>query len=368
MTEITMMPTAKQLFHFTDDLEASLRYNLNCTFDCESILLCGMGGSAISSDVVAECCFIDSKKPIHVLKYPCLPAWVGPSTLTVISSYSGKTSETLEMYHQALAKNCQVIIITSGGALRQEAIQHSNRLIILPEGMHPRHAIGYMIGYTAAIVRAAGGPDMTEQIESFIPALRDYRDAISKKKSGGQAWDLAQAYRDNIPIICSDNSMRAVVLRWKTQLNENSKKVAFCAVIPELNHCGLKAYLSREHPKYLPTIIENTNDRMCRYAQTIVDTERAMTKNNIRFERVTLGGQSSIENMMRAIILGDYTSMFLAEIRGIDPSDVPAVTQLKVKLGEVPSQNVPLAPAGQSSVSVLSENRTSSNRRSPCHD
>ena len=94
----------EQLYHFVDDLEKSLSYDPREVFDCDSILLCGVGGSAVSGDFAADCCYAESSKFLCLMKYPELPSWVGPRTLAIVSSYSGNTAETMHMYHQAKAR------------------------------------------------------------------------------------------------------------------------------------------------------------------------------------------------------------------------------------------------------------------------
>ena len=165
------IPTDVQLFNFVDDLEASLGFDPGSRYDCDNIILCGVGGSAVSSDFATDCCLVDSVKPIRLIKYPDLPSWASDRTLAVISSYSGNTAETLEMYRQAKSKGCAVVAITSGGALKEEAVRGGDELVMLPEGMHPRHAIGYMIGYTLAVIHAAGGPDLSDAIRGFTSSV-----------------------------------------------------------------------------------------------------------------------------------------------------------------------------------------------------
>jgi hypothetical protein len=45
-------------------------------------------------------------------------------------------------------------------------------------------------------------------------------------------------------------------------------------------------------------------------------------------------GETDVENLFRAIILGDYISMYMAEIRGIDAGIVPPIVRLKQLLNE----------------------------------
>ena len=162
------IPLKDQLHGFIDDLERSLRFRLDSTIDCDNIILCGVGGSAVSGDFAADCCYSESTKPIILVKYPDLPEWVGSRTLAVISSYSGNTAETLHMHDQAKARGCTIVNVTSGGKLKGIAEESGEMLITLPCDMQPRHAVGYMIGYTLEVIRSAGGPDFTERISKCL--------------------------------------------------------------------------------------------------------------------------------------------------------------------------------------------------------
>ena len=325
--------TRDQLFHFTDDLEASLDYDPGETFDCDNIILCGVGGSAVSGDFAADCCFTESLVPIRLSKYPDLPSWVGPRTLAVVSSYSGNTAETMEMYRQAKTRGSTVVAVTSGGQLKAAAEGAGDKLVLLPEGMHPRHAIGYMIGYTLAVIHAAGGPDLSDRIKDFIPALREFRDEHALP-SGCLARRLATELSRKVPVICSDSSMRSVAFRWKTQVNENSKFVAFCDSAPLLNRGSLATWCDTIRENYLLILLVGADDSMCNNTLYLEAAAATLRESEAHVEVIRLGGSSTLENMFRAIILGDYMSIYMAERRGIDAAEVRPVMQMKAKLSE----------------------------------
>ena len=189
--------------------------------------------------------------------------------------------------------------------------------------MHPRHAIGFMIGYTLAILRSAGCPDVSERIRSFIPSLRGFRDTASA--DGGQARALAGLFRGKVPVVCADSSMASVAFRWKTQINENSKFVAFCESAPLFGWAAAPE-------DYILVLLNGTRD-----SAATPNLERAFTSlDGWEGDIVMVGlmGESHLENMFRAIILGDYISMYMAEDRGIDSAEVRPVMQMKAKLSE----------------------------------
>ena len=331
---IPNISTRDQLFHFTDDLEASLDYDPGETFDCDNIILCGVGGSAVSGDFAADCCFTESVKPIRLSKYPDLPRWVGSRTLAIVSSYSGNTVETMEMYRQAKERGCIVVAVTSGGLLRVAAEGAGDKLVLLPEGMHPRHAIGFMIGYTLAVIHAAGGPDLSGRIKEFIPALKLFRDEVALP-SGCLARQLAADLAGKVPVICSDSSMRSVAFRWKTQINENSKFVAFCDSVPSFNRGSLATWCETIRDNYLLILLVGTDDSMCNNTSYLEAAASTLRESEAPVKVIRLGGDSTLENMFRAIILGDYMSIYMAERRGIDAAEVRPVMQMKAKLSNL---------------------------------
>lgn len=326
-------PTSDQLKGFLDDLERGLKLEIEPIENISQVLLCGMGGSAISGDIVADCCCVQSSLPIRVLKSPCVPNWVDSSVLAIVSSYSGNTIETIRMYDQVRSKGCNVKAITSGGILKKKTDEDGVQSILLPSDMHPRHSIGLMIGYTLSMLKAAGGPDLGSSISSFIPSLESYRESMEGPNSIAER--LAAQFIDHVPLICSDASMKSVVLRWKTQINENSKYVAFCGTLPEYHDCIMTVAKCYEDEGILPTILSGCDDPLCNGTSSIDCLAADLYRMNVPFEYVKLDGASTLENLFRAIILGDYISMYMADLRGIDSAEVKPIRQLKAKIKEL---------------------------------
>lgn len=325
------IPLKDQLYGFVDDLERSIGIDFDFDFDCDSIILCGVGGSAVSGDFSADCCYSESGKPVVSIKYPELPVWVGPRTLAVISSYSGNTAETIHMHDQARSRGCTIVNVTSGGRLKEIGDDAGEIVITLPKSMQPRHAVGYMIGYTLGVIRAAGGPDLSDRIRGFIPSLREYRD-LNALSDGCIARDIASALMDHVPVVCADECMRSVAYRWKTQFNENAKYVAFCDSEPGFSSESLSIWASRPDGGAIPVLLIGCDDGMNGGTAEMEASAERLKESGAPHIAVRLGGMSSLENMFRALILGDYISMYMALARGIDPAEVRPVMQLKAKL------------------------------------
>lgn len=324
-----LIPTNVQLHNFIDDLEKCLsNYNFEKKIDCDNIVLSGMGGSAISGNVVADYCFEKSKIPVVCVMNTSLPNWVNGRTLAIISSYSGNTLETLESYKDAQKLGCQIVVITAGGILERLAKKYDNPLIMLPDNLHPRHSIGYMIGYIFAVIRATGAIKYPRDLFYSIGKLKQYRDSLEDKENG-PAMEMAKYYLNNVPVILSYSRIQSIIFRWKTQFNENSKYVAFCSTIPEFAYSELKGWVNGRRDNYKLTIIVENDVDNDEYVTPLI---RYLDDNGVKYKLVPLGGLASVENALRALMLGDYTSMYMAELQGIDPSGVPPITLLKTKL------------------------------------
>ena len=327
-----VIPTSEQLHMFVDNLEEALGYDVGFRVQCRNIVLCGMGGSAISGDIVCGCYQGISRLPIAVNKSPDLPAWVDGDSFVIISSYSGNTLETVEMYKQALARGAKMVVMTSGGILAEKAAEDGVFVKMLPDDMHPRHAIGYMIGYTAAFVRAAGCSDISYKIRSAIPGLRDYRDFLEGNPSYTRG--LAEKFMSTIPVIMSDSALAPVAFRWKTQFNENSKYVAFNGSTSEFKYGGFLPWVRTSGLPFTLAILSGGG--ASGEDAALIESMESLDASGTDYLVIGLGGTEPMEDVFRAIMLGDRISLEMAEIRGIDAGAVPPIRRLKDKLLDMP--------------------------------
>lgn len=310
-----------QVHNQLEDLEGTMEWGSG-RIDCDNVILCGMGGSAISGIVAADCFMEASSVPIKVVKGFTIPPWAGPRTVAVVSSYSGNTRETLSMYEAAFRQGCSIIAITSGGTLGRWAERDGFPVGKVPAGIQPRQSLGYTIGYISSILRMCGCGDIGGDVRRSLPGLREYRAVL--ESPDGPAGRIAEALKASVPVFVSSGPMQAVAFRWKTQFNENSKKVAFCATEGEL--CGCM----RSRPEGSYSIVHVGDDpgvreRVRGFAESI----------GAGFVDVPAGGSCVFESMFRMILLGDYASIGVAESLGLEPEPVIPIRDLKGKLASI---------------------------------
>lgn len=313
----------EQLHGFLDDLESSLDMDLP-DFDCDNIVLCGMGGSAISGSITADIFNGFSKKYIHTLRNPIIPDWMDERTLAVISSYSGNTLETIRMYERARAQGCTLIVITAGGRLKEMAEKDGNLLMTVKPGMDPRHSIGFMIGYLACIMKHTG-TDLIDEFKGAIPELRRYRDELEE---GSRVIGLSSSLKDKVAMLLFDGGMKSVALRWKSELTENGKYIAMTKPLSDLsdpNICNDFVHNALHAVIFAKDVGE---DSFAGKAMQLLDSR------SVGYDVLKAPSDSIIINTLSMIMLGDYTSVKMANDRGADPRDVWPIMKLKKLLNE----------------------------------
>ncbi len=324
------MVTARDKLHeFLDDL----RSTLDADIDLEGrrfkdVFMGGMGGSAISANIVATCCSNYMGIPISVNRSPIVPRWVGKDTLSIISTYSGNTEETLEMYEKAKEAGSQIIVLTAGGKIKPMAEKDGYQVLMVPTGFEPRYSAGYMIGYIAAIFAKIGYPEFRNRIVACLPSLENYRNYL--EVPGSMAHLLAQKYGDCVPVLCTENKMKPVSLRWKAAFNENAKTICFDTSLSEFNYFETTPWASYKGKRMRLIVLTGEDDL----------TDGGLVKRAVKnieslgfpFDLVAIGGTSHEERVFRALILGDYVTVYIAEAEGIDPEVTTVISELKKRI------------------------------------
>ena len=136
-----------------------------------------------------------------------------------------------------------------------------------------------------------------------------------------------------LPVIEASGFLAPVARRWKTQLNENSKSVAAYEELPEATHNAVVGYPQpdglRDHQ--LVVFLESDLDHPRNGLRASLSRE-LLDASGISHHVVHAVGPSRFARALDAIVLGDFTSVYLAGLYGIDPTPVDAISELKQAL------------------------------------
>jgi glucose/mannose-6-phosphate isomerase len=292
--------------------------------DSAGLMVCGMGGSAIGGDLAAAALAERLTRPMLSVRGYELPSWATPEWTVLCSSYSGNTEETLACFAAAEALGARRIVVSTGGALVDQAREAGVPVVGLPGIFQPRVAVAYMFGVAAEVAALAGvAPRIHTEIDVAAAFLEERRDELRAR-----AAEIA-AQIDGGPVVIYGCGLTApVARRWKTQLNENAKLAAFASEIPEANHNELCGWSGGPGSRMAAVFLEDCDQhpRERRRFELTAEAVAGAASAAVRIETV---GTTRVERILWAIMLGDLVSLELAERRGVDPEEIEAIEKLK---------------------------------------
>lgn len=321
---------------YMDQLEEAIQIGNNIKLKVNAsnihhIYVAGLGGSGIGADFVAAFIADECKIPYIVRKGYSVPAFVGPNTLAITSSYSGNTEETLISYDQIKASGAQMIAIASGGKILDKAKADGYDYVQVPGNWpSPRACLGYSLTAQLYILHHLGliGDKSLNDLQSSIDLLRRESSDIKIR-----AEEIANQLHGKIPIIYIEDRMEPVAVRLRQQINENSKALCWHHVIPEMNHNELVGW--REENNNLAVLYLRNEDDYSRNALRMDINKEVISKYTSSIIDIWSKGNNMIERAMYLVHLGDWISWYLAQFRGMDALEVNVIDFLKGELGKV---------------------------------
>jgi glucose/mannose-6-phosphate isomerase len=302
--------------------------------EIENIVILGMGGSGITGDVLLSIAGPFLAVPVVVIKSYTVPAFVGSSTLVFAVSFSGNTEEVLEAVTIAAEQGAQVVVVSSGGELARFAESSGFPSIEVPSNIpQPRAAIGALSIPPLVVLEEIGlFPGATHWIDLAVAQLKRRRDQLLLE--GSVAEEIAENIASTVPLFLSSAAMGlTAAMRWKAQVNENVKSPAFYGVFPEACHNeitgwenlyggsgGFSMVILRhdlEHPQV---------SRRFSLAKDLLAT-KVKTYQEHRAE-----GEGELAQLMDLVIVGDFVSLHLAKLAGVDPGPIPVLVEFKERL------------------------------------
>jgi glucose/mannose-6-phosphate isomerase len=304
----------------------------------ERVLVAGMGGSAIGGDLLAAHIEPQCPVPLVVHRDYGLPAWAaGPQTLVIASSHSGNTEETLSAIDQAMANGCRCLAVTTGGQLREKAIQEQTGLWTFEHRGQPRSAVGYSFGLLlAAFTRLGLISDPSQELLDAIGAMRTKQVAIMAEVPAAlnPAKRMAGQLVGRWVTVIGSGVLAPVARRWKGQINELAKAWAHFEVLPEADHNTLAGTVNPEDPLGNGMVLflraPSYHPRNMLRANV---TKKIFMLEGMNTDFIDAEGDTPLAHLWTSLHFGDYTAYYLAMAYGMDPTPVEAIDGLKDEMG-----------------------------------
>lgn len=295
----------------------------------QNIVLLGLGGSGIGAEIVYSYVEQSIQLPVVFCKDYFLPGFVNENTLVIASSYSGNTEETIHAIEAAHQKNAHIICITSGGLLKAFANNHKYDCIELAANIPPRAYVACSFSQILFAFRHFGFIN-----NDFVFELNQTFDFLKLENEGVKEYanQIAQQLLNKLPIIYSNQNISSVATRWRQQFNENSKILAWERPFPEMNHNELVGW--KDVNKDLAAIFLHTGDEIDAIKKRFEISKEVILKYTNTVIDIQAKGSTFFDKLLYLILLGDWVSWYLAELRGVDAVEVEVINYLKGELSK----------------------------------
>jgi len=334
LTSLHEMP-----WHCQQGWEMAVNFDLPREYcKINKVVFLGMGGSAISAELVSGLVTSEAKLPMFICRDYNLPAFVDAKTLVIASSYSGMTEETLCSFEQALKTESKKLVITTGGKLKIMAAERNIPVFSFDYQVPPRATLGFSFMAIFGFLQKLGFiSDKSADAAETVQTLPELSHKISEDVvlSRNLAKQLAMALYGRLPVIYGAGILSGVAHRWKTQLNENSKAWAFYEVLPELNHNAVAGYKFPQELANKVVVVLLRSASLPRNIQLSYQIICQLLKQaKVHYQFVDGEGTSQLCQMMSLLLFGDYTSCYLGILCQTDLTAVSVIDYVKDKLAQ----------------------------------
>jgi glucose/mannose-6-phosphate isomerase len=302
--------------------------------DVQNIVLAGMGGSGWPAVYIQT--WAQPTVPFEIVRDYNLPAYVGPNTLFISSSYSGNTEETLSALSEAEERGAQIVVVTAGGKLADRAKAANHPLYLIPGGIQPRMSSFFFLVAMTQLLEPLGlvptgkldelqatGDWLKEQLASWKPEVAT--DANPAKK-------LALELIGKSIVVYSGPKLFPAANKFKICLNENSKNIAWVNQYPEFNHNEFIGWSSHPTEKPYAVVEIRSNLEHPRVQKRFEVSERLLSGKRPAPEVVTPVGETHLQQLLWTSNFCDFISLYVAICNGLDPTPVDLVEKLKTEL------------------------------------
>lgn len=293
----------------------------------QSIVLAGMGGSALAAEFISNWLWDELPLPINIVRDYQLPAFVNQRTLVICSSYSGNTEEALSALESSAERGAKIICIASGGKLQQIASDKGYPFIEIPGGLQPRLAVLYGVKALTGLLEQLG---LVEGKSALLEGLKLGVSEWAPEQNDNLAKQIATKIHGHPAVIYAGPTLGFLAMKWKIDINENGKNVAFYNVYPEFNHNEFIGWSNQGQPFSVVQLRSSLDHPQVQ--------KRFEVSNKLLADKmphpiaVEAQGKTALEQMLWTFVLGTFVSAYLAILNGVDPTPVELIEQLKQEL------------------------------------
>ena len=298
------------------------------------MVVSGMGGSALPVNLLQSYVsdyFSQNKgklTPSIIIpnRYYSLPAEAYDKCLNILSSYSGTTEETISAFKEAIENKLPSIGVAHAGDIERMSVETKTPFVKLPypfDNFQPRMGTGYFFSvFYQILVNHGLAPDKNQEI---IEGAKKLNENMAKFEEKGKA--LAEKIKGKTPIIYASSKFASIAMVWKIKINENAKTPAFWNFFPELNHNEMVGHTNPQ-AKFIAIMLRDNDDNARNFKRYEI-TAGLIKQKGLDAEILDMEQGNAFYKIFSTILVGDFTSYYLALSYNQDPTPVDMVEDFK---------------------------------------
>jgi glucose/mannose-6-phosphate isomerase len=149
------------------------------------------------------------------------------------------------------------------------------------------------------------------------------------------AKTLAAGINGTVPEIYGFGFYRSVAQRFKQQFNENSKVPSKWDFFSELNHNEIVGWESNGALGECFSTVFLRDKNESEEIRSRIETTKTLLHSGSKIFEVWNHGGCALARMLSTVCIGDFTSVYLAVLRCVDPTPVENINVLKEKIKQV---------------------------------
>lgn len=300
-----------------------------------NVVYAGMGGSALAAYLSQT--WPGYKVPFQIVRDYHIPNFVSPDTLFIAASHSGNTEETLSALAEAEKANAHIVIIAGGGKLAKIAKEKDYPIAKLPPQGQPRYAVFYnfralvtMLEQAGLVAEAEADHQLKLTADFLRESVKEWSAVIPTSKN--PAKQLALELVGRSPVIYSGPLLAPAAYKWKINFNENSKNIAWWGQYPEFNHNEFIGWSSHPFDKPYAVVDLRSSLEHQRINKRLELSDRMLSGKRPAANVVNARGRTLLEQLLWSVVYGDFVSIYLALLNGVNPTPVDLVEKFKKEL------------------------------------
>jgi glucose/mannose-6-phosphate isomerase len=174
-------------------------------------------------------------------------------------------------------------------------------------------------------------PTLEDEVEHVATVLERLRHGIGPEVATDRnpAKRLATAIGERFPVMWGADGVGAVAAgRWRTEMNENAKVPAFSAALPELDHNEVVGWSPGTGERFVLLTLRHEDEHPDVAERFPVSVDVALSA-GLAHHEVRAEGDTPLSSLMWLVMFGGAVSVYLAALRGVDPTPIDAITRIK---------------------------------------